>query len=246
MSIFIWNASKTNKTYLVANTKCKSKPLRGASTHLVFDVVVGRWWFWRWWPYFIWNWKMPVKNAMCWWVFYMKWAQKQNKTYLVANTKCKSKPLRGASTHLVFDVVAGRRWFWRWEQKSPRGGLRRWPGRWRGDFRRFQAEGGEISAAAVRVGCQRRREGGFRVVSWRGEVARRRKSHGGGGSTSGGFVGWKNEQGFDVCGSVGRFRLTRWKIAKEKVCRYVSRENLRVSHRICAKSRRSIDSNQIC
>ena len=94
-------------------------------------------------------------------------------------------------------------------QKSPRGGLRRWPGRWRGDFRRFQAEGGEISAAAVRVGCQRRREGGFRVVSWRGEVARRRKSHGGGGSTSGGFVGWKNEQGFDVCGSVGRFRLTR-------------------------------------
>ena len=31
----------------------------------------------------------------------------------------------------------------------------------------------------------------------------------GGGLTSGGFVGWKNEQGFDVCGSVGRFRLTR-------------------------------------
>jgi len=63
--------------------------------------------------------------------------------------------------------------------------------------------------SAVRVGCQRRREGGFRVVLWRGEVARRRKSHGGGGSTSGGFVGWKNELGFDVCGSVGRFRLTR-------------------------------------
>ena len=39
------------------------------------------------------------------------------------------------------------------------------------------------------------------MVSWRGEVARRRKSHGGGGSTSGGFVGWKNEQGFYVCGS---------------------------------------------
>ena len=94
-------------------------------------------------------------------------------------------------------------------QKSPRGGLCRWPGRLRGDFRRFQAEGGEISTTAVRVGCQRRREGGFRVVSWRGEVARRRKSHGGGGSTSGGFVGWKNEQGFDVCGSVSRFRLTR-------------------------------------
>ena len=51
-------------------------------------------------------------------------------------------------------------------QKSPQGGLRRWLGRWRGDFRRFQAKGGEISAAAVRVGCQRRREGGFRVVSW--------------------------------------------------------------------------------
>ena len=59
------------------------------------------------------------------------------------------------------------------------------------------------------VKFQRRRAVVFRVVSWRGEVARRRKSHGGGGSTSGGFVGWKNEQGFDVCGSVGRFRLTR-------------------------------------
>ena len=35
-------------------------------------------------------------------VFYMKCAQ-TNTTYLVVNTKCKSKPLRGASTHLVFD-----------------------------------------------------------------------------------------------------------------------------------------------
>ncbi len=48
-------------------------------------------------------------------------------------------------------------------QKSPQGGLRRWLGRWRGDFCRFQAKGGEISAAAVRVGCQRRREG---VSGW--------------------------------------------------------------------------------
>ena len=38
-----------------------------------------------------------------------------------------------------------------------------------------------------------------------------------------GRVGIKNERGFDVCGSVGRFRLTCWK-SKQKVCRYVSRE----------------------
>ena len=99
--------------------------------------------------------------------------EQNKKTYLVANTKCKSKPIRGASTHLVFDVVAGRRWFWRWEQKSPQGGLCRWPGRWRGDFRRFQAEGGEISTAAVRVGCQRRLAVVFRVVcvAWGGGTA---------------------------------------------------------------------------
>ena len=44
----------------------------------------------------------------------------------------------------------------------------------------------------------------------------------------------------------GQWKHRIWKIAKEKVCRYVSRENLRVSHRLCAKSRRSIDSTQIC
>ena len=63
--------------------------------------------------------------------------------------------------------------------------------------------------AKNRHGVGLRRGSHFRVVSRHGEVARRQKSHGDGGSTSGGFVGWKNEQGFDVCGSVGRFRLTR-------------------------------------
>ena len=77
VSIFIWNVHKTNKTYLVANTKCTSKPLRGASTHLVFDVVVGRWWFWRWWPYFIWNWKMPVKMQCV--GEYFIWNERKNK-----------------------------------------------------------------------------------------------------------------------------------------------------------------------
>ena len=72
-----------------------------------------------------------------------------------------------------------------------------------------EAEGGEISATAVRVGCQRRHAVVLRVVFMVRGVARRQKSHGGGGSMSGGFVGWKNEQSFDVCGSLGRFRLTR-------------------------------------
>ena len=34
----------------------------------------------------------------------------------------------------------------------------------------------------------------------------------------------ENEQGFDVCGSMGHFRLTCWK-SKEIVCWYVSHEN---------------------
>ena len=130
-------------------------------------------------------------------------------------------------------------------QKSPQRGLRRWPGCWRGDFHRFDAEGGEISAAAVRVGCQRRPTVVFRVVSWRGEVTRRRKSHGGRGSMSGGFVGWKNELGalmfvglWVVLGSLAE-KCERKSVP---VC---FTWNLRMPHQICAESRRSIDSNQI-
>ena len=42
----------------------------------------------------------------------------------------------------------------------------------------------------------------------------------------------------------GSFEAHSLNIAKEKVCRYDSREIYGVSHQICAKSRRSIDSNK--
>ena len=121
---------------------------------------------------------------------------KTNKTYLVANTKCVEAPdtlgIRCSCWEAVDLAV---------EAKN-RHGVFCVDGRVAG-------EGIFVDLRLRVVKFQRRRGVVFRVVSWRGEVARRRKSHGGGGSTSGGFVGWKNEQGFDVCGSVGRFRLTR-------------------------------------
>jgi hypothetical protein len=69
-----------------------------------------------------------------------------------------------------------------------------------------QAGGGAISATAVCVGCQQHRAVVFSSF-WCEEASQQRKSHGGSGRTSGRFVS-KNEQGFDVCLSVGRFRLT--------------------------------------
>ena len=73
--------------------------------------------------------------------------------------------IRGASTCTWYSMLLlGGGGFGGGSQKSPRRGLLRWPGCWRGDFCRFETEGGEISAAAVRVGCQRRRAEVFRVV----------------------------------------------------------------------------------
>ncbi len=98
-----------------------------------------------------------------------------NKTYLVANTKCKLKPLCCWEA-VVLAVEAKNR-----HSVGCVDG-------------RVAGEGIFVDLRLRVVKFQRRRAVVFRVVSWRGEVTRRRKSHGGRGLMSGGFVGWKNEQ----------------------------------------------------
>ena len=62
-----------------------------------------------------------------------------------------AKQIKHTWLHLIFDVVVGRRWFWRWKPKIVTASSASMAGLLE------KAEGGEISAAVVRVGCQRRR-----------------------------------------------------------------------------------------
>jgi hypothetical protein len=100
-------------------------------------------------------------------------------------------------------------------------GLCQWlllPVRERAGFCRFEAGGGAIAAATVRVGCQQCRSVVFRVVcvAW-------------GGGTAAEIPWWR---------WFGSLKIER----KSMPVRFTW--ILRVSHQICAKSRRSIDSSQ--